>query len=207
MQRLKAVPFLLAMLACSYDANSQTVLSQNSGINSSDTWATMDLTIQNTNVAINLPTPMYNPATGTTSSTGAPTIAARTMHVETGYDATGGLVMNLWPNGSKPSPTKTDTDSVGFVRIAGGQITVFDSLGNALPVLMPGQTGPTNWPMNLLGGVPGPSILASIVVPVAQTHPISANATLTVNSNPATATMTVPLSGGGASSVDLCSIG
>jgi hypothetical protein len=54
----------------------------------------------------------------------------RTLHVEAGYDSDGGLVMNLWPKGTPVNGFNTDASAVGFIRFAGGQITVFDQSGN-----------------------------------------------------------------------------
>ncbi|MGA2218861.1 MAG: hypothetical protein ABSG51_12285 [Terracidiphilus sp.] len=38
--------------------------------------------------------------------------------------------MNLWPKGTPVNGFNTDASAVGFIRFAGGQITVFDQSGN-----------------------------------------------------------------------------
>ncbi len=105
--------------------------------------------------------------------------------------------MNLWPNGSPVNPVITDASAISFIRVAGGQVTIFDQNGNPLPVAMPSANIPTNWPLNLLGSNPGPSILSSLVVPNIQARATALNATLTLASNPATASLAVPLTKGG----------
>lgn len=167
----------------------QNALSQNSGINSADTWATFDLTLQSQNVSMTLPRAAYNPATGTTSNIASVTPPPAKFHVESGYDSSGGLVMNLWPSGSQANPLTTDTSPISFIRVAGGQVTVFDQNGNALPVDMPNAGISANWPLNLLGSNPGPSILSSLVVPNIQTRATALNAALTIGSGSQTASL------------------
>ncbi len=83
----------LFCLALWYPIHGSCQLSQNSGINSGDTWVAVDLTVTG-NTQITLPASYYNPSTQTTSSTlnNSPTYQ---FHVESGYDSNGGLVMNL----------------------------------------------------------------------------------------------------------------
>jgi len=100
----------------------QTALSTNSGINGNDTYFTADMTVQD-NVSITLPNAIFNPVTQTNSTVFTPNSSAQTFHVEAGYDANGGLVMNLWP---------TNSQSVSSIRLAGGQITAFDTTGNPI---------------------------------------------------------------------------
>src|SRR5580698_5547377 len=74
-------------------------LSANSGISSGDTYVVVDLTLTGS-TTINLPSAFYNPANGATSSALTVAPMAQTMHVESGYDTSGGLVMNIWPTGA-----------------------------------------------------------------------------------------------------------
>jgi len=115
----------------------QTTLSQNSGINSADTWVVMDVTAQTKNVSITTSSPVYNPTTKTTSSTLSVAPVAQSFHIEAGYDSSGGLVMNLRPGGTAPNPYTTDASAFGFIRVAGGQVTVFDQTGKPMPMSLP----------------------------------------------------------------------
>jgi len=108
LRRIIMPSFVAAIGFLSTPAISQTSLSQNSGINTADTWVTLDLTTQTQNATMTLADAVYNPATGTTSNVISTTPAARTYHVEAGYDTNGGPVMNLWPNGNSLSPSTTN---------------------------------------------------------------------------------------------------
>jgi hypothetical protein len=132
----------------------QTALSTNSGINGNDTYFTADMTVQD-NVSITLPNAIFNPVTQTNSTVFTPNSSAQTFHVEAGYDANGGLVMNLWP---------TNSQSVSSIRLAGGQITAFDTTGNPIPLAPVTSNQAANWPLSLLGTNPGPSIINGIVI-------------------------------------------
>lgn len=72
-QKFAVSSLMLAVCFLSSSAVAQTSLSQNSGINSADTWVTLDLTTQVQNVTMTLARPIYNPATGTTTSILSPT--------------------------------------------------------------------------------------------------------------------------------------
>lgn len=173
----------------------QSALSANSGINSSDTWVAVDVTVTS-NTSITLPNPAYNPVTQTSSSTltvGPPTL---TFHVEAGYDSGGGLVMNLWPTTAAVDPVNSDGNPLGFVRFAGGQMTAFDQSGN--PLQMPSFQGiPTNWPLNLLGSNPGPSVISNLVLPSVTAYASTRSAALAYASPASTAYVTVPTTASG----------
>jgi len=170
---------------------SKAQLSQNSGINSADTYVIVDLTMT-INATISLPSPYYNPTTQTTSTVLNVAPAARTFHVEAGYDPSGGLVMNVWPTGSPVNPMTTDASAIGFLRFAGGQITVFDQNGKPLPVVLPSTSMPAGWPLNLLGSNPGRSVVGSLVVANIQTYAAAINASLTMSSSPSAAYVRPP---------------
>jgi pimeloyl-ACP methyl ester carboxylesterase len=138
-------------------------LSQNSGINSADTWVAIDLTVTASG-AVTLPNSFYNPATGTTSNLLSFAPPTQTFHMEAGYDSSGGLVMNVWPTGTPANPGTTDIDAIGFIRFAGGQMTVFAQNGIPLSPGFPSGV-PTTWPLALFGSNPGPSVLQHLVVP------------------------------------------
>jgi hypothetical protein len=159
-----AVPFAaLFYLLLPLPAFAQTTLSQTSGINPNDTWATFDMTIE-TNATVNLSSSYYDPQTQTTTSQIPITPPAQAFHVEVGYDSSGNLVLNAWPTGS------TATNSgVSVVRFANGQVTLFDSSGDPIPVQNPNSSVQNYNPLTLLGSNPGSSIIHTLVVPNIET--------------------------------------
>ncbi len=168
----------------------QSALSANSGINSADTYVVADLTITN-NTNITLPGPVYNPVTGTSSSTLSVGPSTLTFHIEAGYDSTGVLVTNLWPTTVPVDPINSDGNALGFIRFAGGQMTAFDQSGNPLPI--PSFQGvPTNWPASLLGSNPGPSVLSNLVFPDVKSYASARSAALSYGSPASTAYVTLP---------------
>src|SRR5258708_11596036 len=173
---------LVCMLSAT--AVSQCVLSANSGINSADTCVTVDLTVTGS-TRMKLPQAFYNPATQATSNVLTIAPPTQTFHVESGYDTSGGLVMNVWPTGTPADPTSNDTEAIGFIRFAGGQITVFTQNGAPLPLVLPSGV-PTTWPLTLLGSNPGPSAISHLVVPNLQNYPNSLHANYTTSTNPTT---------------------
>jgi hypothetical protein len=189
--------FLLRVLAVSLlpiASFCQSVLSLNSGINSSDTWGVVDLTITS-NATVNLPQPIYDLATKTSSSTLTVGPSSQTLHVEAGYDSSGALVMNVWPTGAPVDPIKSDGNPLGFIRFAGGQMTIFDQNGSPLPV--PSLEGiPTNWPLNLLGANPGPSVISNLVVSNIVNYSNAAHAALAYGNPSSTAYVTFSTSQG-----------
>src|SRR5271163_2084992 len=123
---------LLAALFLLFVAPARAQLSQNSGINTADTWVTFDLVVQ-TQATVNNSIPFTNPQTNATATTYSLAAKPRTFHVEIGYDTTGVVVMNLWPTGTPPNPITDDAGLVSMIRFASGNITVFDQNGVALP--------------------------------------------------------------------------
>jgi hypothetical protein len=125
----------LVVLAVALPVPASAQLSRNSGINAADTWVAVDLTVT-TSGTITLPQAV-NPATSTSSNVlnlAPPTL---TFHVEAGYDSSGGLVMNVWPTGTPADPNASDTDAIGFIRFAGGQMTIFDQNGTPISPVFP----------------------------------------------------------------------
>lgn len=137
-------------------------LSANSGINSADTWAAFDLTVQG-NRTLSEPSPFYDAATGQTSDT-VSLAFSRGYHVEMGYDSGGGLVVNMWPTGPAPAPG-ADAPEISMIRLAGGQVTVFDEDGNPIAYVAPNASAPLPAPLQYLGSNPGPSVLRGLVIP------------------------------------------
>ena len=105
LQRTPPALLIAAFCLVSAPGIAQTTLSQNSGINSADTWVVMDVTAQTKNVSITTSSPVYNPTTKTTSSTLSVAPVAQSFHIEAGYDSSGGLVMNLRRAELRPTPT------------------------------------------------------------------------------------------------------
>lgn len=176
----------------------QTGLSQNSDINSADTWVVVDLTVT-TNGTINLPNSFYNPATGTTSSVLNLAPPTQTFHVEAGYDSNGGLVMNLWPTGTAVNPNTTDAEAIGFIRFAGGQATVFAQSGAPISLVPPAGIS-TGWPLGLLGSNPAASVIGNLVVPNIQNYATAIKASLTMSTSPTAAYVIPPVKTGSSAS-------
>jgi len=151
-------------------------LSQNSGISGSDTWITFDLLLS-TNGTVSMPSPFYDPSTATTTSTLNIAPISRSFHVEAGYDANGGLVMNLRPTDAPIDADSVDSTAVGLIRVANGQISMFAQDGTPISATLPaGITSNINWPLSLLGTNPGPSVIQHLVVPNIQSYASSTNA-------------------------------
>ena len=125
-------------------------LSQNSGINSADTWVVYDSTLN-----------FQGTVTGSTLSVSS----TQTYHVESGYDSNGGLVLNLQPTGSTGSQL-----GISMIRFAGGQVTVFDDTGNPFPVVPAASNVGALTLLNLLGIDPGCSPICALVVPNLNTY-------------------------------------
>ena len=143
-------------------AEAQSGLSQNSGINSADTWITATINVAG-NGSVTLSAPAYNPVTQTTSAT-LPVSSSQSFNLEAGYDTNGGLVVNLYPV-APANPTTADASLVSGIRYAGGQMTVFDQSGNVIPIVMPNANIPVPSPLAFLGTTPGSSLISGIVVP------------------------------------------
>jgi hypothetical protein len=106
-RKLNLVALILASLAFPCQLLGQTTLSQNSGINASDTWITADITIATAGSAT-FSAPIYIPSEQASSKTVPANPPTHSVHVEAGYDASGGLVMNIWPkagSAARPKPT------------------------------------------------------------------------------------------------------
>jgi len=138
----------------------------------------------------------YNPATGTSSNVLNLAPPTQTLHVEAGYDSSGGLVMNVWPTGAPTNPDTTDSDAIGFIRFAGGQMTVFDQNGAPITPAFPSGV-PTSWPLGLFGSNPGSSVIQHLVVQNIQTYSSGIHAQyVTSGSNPTYAYVTPTMPSG-----------
>jgi pimeloyl-ACP methyl ester carboxylesterase len=190
--RLTSVLCLLAFVA-PLKSNGQTGLSQNSGINSADTWVTANITIQGSG-SVTLPSSFYNPETGITSST-LPVATSQNFNLEAGYDTNGGLVVNLYPT-AVVNPATSDASLISCIRYAGGQMTVFDQSGNPFPMVMPNSSIPIPSPLAFLGTNPGASVITGLVVPNIQTRATAMNAQVAFSAGNSEATLTpAPASG------------
>jgi pimeloyl-ACP methyl ester carboxylesterase len=91
-----------------------------------------------------------------------PPSISQTYHVEVGYDSLGQLVVTLWPTGS--SALASDSGQIAFIRLSGGNVTVFDQTGAPVSYVPPVANVPAFNPLNLLGTNPGASVLSQLVV-------------------------------------------
>lgn len=192
--RFLCVLAVFQLCASLFAAGSRAQLSQNSGINSSDTWVTMDLTVT-TSGTTTLPQAVYNPATGTSSSTLNIAPPTQNFHVESGYDATGALVMNLTPTGAPVNPSSTDAPAIGFIRFGGGQVTVFGQDGTPLYIVPPSGVSNVTWPSALFGSNPGPSVVQHLVVANVPNYANGIHAEYTSDSQHYYVTPTMPSGG------------
>lgn len=190
------LPLLWTTLVCLLSAGAvcQSGLSANSGINGADTYVAVDLTITTT-ATVDLPNSFYNPTTRATSNALTVAPPVQNFHLESGYDSAGGLVVNVWPTGTAVNPTTTDAEALGFMRFAGGQLTLFDQSGAPLSPVFPAGVA-TGWPLNLLGSNPGPSVVSHLVVPNVQNYANAIHANLTTSSSPAASYVSVPVQQG-----------
>ena|SRR5690348_16252648 len=158
------ISILLGTCFC-FTASAFGQLSQNSGINSSDTWVTMDLTVT-VSGSTTLPEAFYDPSTQATTDQLIISPAPRTFHVETGYDPNSKAVMNIFPTGTQPDPNLTDADVIGMITLAGGQMTVFGQDGSPItPVFPQGVPTSSMWASSFFGANSGPSVIQNLVVP------------------------------------------
>lgn len=88
------------------------------------------------------------------------------------------FVLNAWPTGS------TATNSgVSVIRFANGQVTLFDSNGESIPVQNPNSSVQNYNPFTLLGSNPGSSVIHTLVVPNIDTFASSEDATIVKSYN------------------------
>jgi pimeloyl-ACP methyl ester carboxylesterase len=196
-RRFGFLSWFLVLISAPMTALGQSTLSANSGINSADTWFAGTLTMSE-NGTVNLSSPQYNPQTQTTSSTWA-VPSTLSYNIEAGYDANGGLVVNLYPINPNPGQPPSTGPQVSAIRYAGGQMSVFDLQGNPYPMVMPDPNTPVPTPFSFLGSNPGSSIIGGIVVPNDPVHlpriASQLNASLAFP-NSSTAAMSVPHAAG-----------
>ena len=180
-------------------ADAQSGLSQNSGINSADTWVAATVNISG-NGSVTLASPVYNPQAQTTSST-LPVSSSQTFNLEAGYDANGGMVINLYPISSQ-NPLTNAVSAIGSIRYAGGQMTIFDQAGNLIPLVMPNANTPVPSPLAFLGTNPGASVIGGLVIPKSLTlaSPLLENPSISYSPDGTSALLQgAPPSGGSAS--------
>lgn len=166
---------LLAVLALAITSLAQTTLTANTGINPSDTYVLFDLSISSS-TTVTTSSPIYNASTGTSSTT-VPLTWTATYHVQAGYDSSGALVTEMWPTGTQQDPTQADVSDVSMIRLAGGQIYVFDRGGNLLPLTAPNSNVSFPVPLQYLGENPAASVLVGIALTNVQNFASSRGAT------------------------------
>lgn len=150
-------------------------LSQNSGINISDSHVTFNLSLQS-NSNLTLSQPVYNASTNTMASSIALNGSVN-YRVEAGYDADGQLVMNVFSLDPVTDPAGTVTDGVLLFRLAKGKLVVFDQDGKPLPMVIP-DGAPVPDPLQFLGSNPGSSVVNGMVVSDMQAYANEKGATL-----------------------------
>lgn len=133
MIRFRSCFLLLGLIIASIELGlSQTTLSQNSGINASDTYVIMDLGIHSDGSFT-----AADPAIGSSAATVNLVDPDRAFHMEAGYNANGQMVINLWPTGSNAA-------GISVIRFVGGQFTAYDQ--NGVAVNYPAGLPSPQWP-------------------------------------------------------------
>jgi hypothetical protein len=118
----------------------------------------------------------------------------QTHHIELGYDASEQLVVNIWPTSTGGS-AGNDAGAVSVIRLAGGNVTVFDQSGAPIPYAPPVSGAPTVNPLALLGANPGSSILSQLLVSNIQQQAQTTQAQLTYSGADALLSGTMPSGG------------
>jgi pimeloyl-ACP methyl ester carboxylesterase len=157
-QIFQIVSALLILWVCPASAQ----LSQNSGINASDTYAIFDISFQG-QATSNLDQAIYNPTTNSTSSVLNLTPNVRHFHVEIGYDASDQLVLNIYSTDPTTDPTQSPYGDISKIQVRDGKLTVFDESGNPYPISLP-NNAPLPMPLTFLGSIPGSSVLNYLVL-------------------------------------------
>jgi len=160
-QRSHVLSLILALLflwVCPASAQ----LSQNSGINASDTYAIFDITFQG-QATSNLDQAIYNPTNNSTSSILNLSPNARHFHVEIGYDTSDQLVLNMYSTDPTTDPTQSPYGDISKIQMRDGKLTVFDENGNPYPISLP-NNAPLPMPLTFLGSIPGSSVLNYLVI-------------------------------------------
>ena len=83
----------------------------------------------------------------------------------------------MWPTGTQQDPTQADVSDVSMIRLAGGQIYVFDRGGNLLPLTAPNSSVSFPVPLQYLGENPAASVLVGIILTNVQNFASSRGAT------------------------------
>jgi pimeloyl-ACP methyl ester carboxylesterase len=180
--------FLVAFLIlAAHPASAQ--LSQNSGINQSDTYAVFDITIQGRGITT-LPQAIYNPTTQTTSSTLDLALNARHYHVEVGYDLNDQLVMNIFTTDSTQDPTQSPYGDISRIELRNGKLTLFDETDTPIPMSLP-NNAPLPGPLALLGAIPGSSVLQSLIISDPNTRATALNGTVSYSTQTTTSENTI----------------
>lgn len=97
--------------------------------------------------------------------------------IESGYDTSGQLVLNVFSLDTPTDPFITQSEGLLQFRLAAGKLVVFDELGKPLPLVLP-DNAPMPNPLRFLGLRPGFSVLEGIRVSNLNSFAQSRNATV-----------------------------
>jgi len=184
-KKLFAVILAILIFPCLSDA---VGLSQNSGINPSDTYVIFDVTVQGQS-NVTLSQPVYDSSTKTTTTNLTLSAVAIHFHVEAGYDSNGQLVVNLYSQDAASDPMTTSGNDFSLIRFAKNQVTVFDQDGNPIPIVLP-NNAPLPQPLQFLGT--SSSVLDGILVPNIYQYAQARGATVQIAPSSSAAAATPP---------------
>lgn len=103
----------------------QSLPGPSSGINISDTYIVMDVTVQH-QATIYLDQSVYDATTGAYTSSMNVSEPDAHFHVEAGYDTNDQMVVNLYPTDAAVDGTQADADNIGAIRVTNGNVVLFD---------------------------------------------------------------------------------
>lgn len=162
------------LLVESNDVPQQTTLalSQNSGINASDTYVVADITVTSTSTFTD---PALAVTTSTQTQVSSTPVAYR---LEEGYEVDGTPILNLFPAAGTPMASV-----MSRISYSHGLVYITDVSGRLLTPLTPQTTNGLTPILGVLNSLNGGSLLSTIVVPDLQQTASALGASLTVNGN------------------------
>jgi pimeloyl-ACP methyl ester carboxylesterase len=126
----------------------------------SDTYLVFDLTLSG-QTDLELAEPVFDPETQARVSTMTLPLPAETLHVESGYDAKGQVILSSARTG-EPS-FSTAAGAVSRTRWANDAVTHYDESGGVVPVVVPDDAMPLSLSA-LVGSFTGASVTAGVIV-------------------------------------------
>ena len=133
-----------------------------SGINTSDTWVTMNLAVQ-PSISLKLPNSVYSASTKSYVTAENFNLTARHYYLEAGFDTNNLLVVNIQPTDTATDRTTSFYSGTGKISVRGGRLFLYDASNNPIPVVMPDGT-PVPEVLPFLGLSPGASVLSGIII-------------------------------------------